>query len=454
VRQPTTNPRATAVPWPAVPWLVAHWRPLALAGTAMSVGGWALAVLLHRHTMWVMVDLQTYRSAVGSLRHGQSAIYARSFGPWPGPFIYPPFAAILLRPLSMISLHSAKDAVTLMSFAALWISVWSAWGQLGLRPGRDRAIAVAAIAAGSLWLEPVSKTFYYGQVSLALMALCLVDLARPQRRGAGLLIGIAAGIKLTPILFAVYLLATRRYRAAATAFGCFLATVVVGWILLPRAAPRYWLHAIVVGRRINRHVSVAYAMNQSLHGMFLRLCGFGHLADALWLLASAAVAAVGLAAALQAHRLGEEFTAVLLCAAVSLFVSPISWTHHWVWIVPAAMALGTAAWRRRSRLLAAATAGYLLTSVVLPLRLTAKGTWSHRAPLLPLGPTWLAPHGDNWDLHWNFLDFLVGNSMLLANLILFAAVSAWLLRPHQHSVATTQAPQSAALPRQLDQVSV
>jgi len=398
--------------------------------------------------------MQTYRAAVGSLDHGQTALYTRSFGPWPGPFIYPPFAAVLLRPLSMISLQSAKFAVTLASFAALGVCTWSTWGHLGLRPGRDRAVAAIAVAAGSLWLEPVSKTFYYGQVSLILMALCLVDLAKPHRRGAGLLIGLAAGIKLTPILFAVYLLATRRYRAAATAFGCFLTTILAGWILLPRAAPQYWMHAINVGPKINKYVTVAYAMNQSVHGMLLRLFGFGHLADALWLLASAVIALAGLAAAVLAHRRGREFVGILLCAAVSLLVSPISWTHHWVWILPAAMALGTAAWRRRSGRLAAATAGYLLSAAVLPLRLTPNGFWSSHAPLLPLGPTWLAPHGYRLDLHWNLIDFLLGNSMLLVNLLLFAAIAGNQLRSRP---GATPAPselelEPAALPGQRDRV--
>lgn len=453
MRQPKSDPRPAAAAW-----LTEHWRPLAFAGSAVSVACWALAVAMHQFDMWALVDMQTYRAAVASLRHGQSAIYTRSFGPWPGPFIYPPFAAVLLKPIAMLSLRSAKEAVTLVSFAALGVSVWCTWGRLGLRAGRDRAAATAAVAGAALWLEPVSKTFYYGQVSLALMALCLVDLAKPTRRGSGLLIGLAAGIKLTPLIFAVYLLATRRYRAAANALGCFLATVAAGWLLLPKAAPQYWFHAILVGPQINSQVSIAYGLNQSVHAMFLRMYGFGHLVDALWLLASAVITAVGLAAAVRAHRLGRDFTGILLCAGVGLLVSPISWTHHWVWILPAAMALADAAWRRRSRLLAAGTAGYLLTAVVLPLRLTANGFWSHRAPLLPLSLSWLAPHGRSWDLRWDVLDFFVGNSLLLANLVLFALVCVHLLRPDQRPAAAQPAGEReagpAALPRQSGQVAV
>lgn len=464
MREPKTDPKPmakavakTVAQSRAAGWAVARWRPIALAGSAVSVLLWALTVLLHRPDMWTMVDLQTYRSAVNSLKHGQTAIYTRSFGAWPGPFIYPPFAAILLKPLTLISLRSAKLAVTLMSFAALGVSAWCSWGQLGLRAGRDRAAATAAVAAASLWIEPVSKTFYYGQVSLLLLALCLADLSKPTRRGSGLLIGLAAGIKLTPLLFAVYLLATRRYRAAANAFGCFLATVLVGWLLLPRAAPRYWFHAIMVGRHINRHVSVAYGMNQSIHGMLLRLFGFGHLAGALWLLLSGAIALIGLAAAVQAHRLGQEFVAILLCAGVTLFVSPISWTHHWVWILPAAMTLGATAWRRRSRLLAVATAGYLLPVVLLPLRVTPNGFWSHRAPLLPLSIGWLVPHGDRWDLRWGLTDFLVGNSILLVNLLLFALVVVSLLRGRRRvpgPAAPQQRLEPTALSRQREEAAV
>lgn len=469
MRQPKTEPDPAAVPGPDEPGpsgagtparrlparrLVAHWRPIAVAGSALSFAAWALTVWMHRPDLWSMVDLQTYRSAVASLRHGQTAIYTRSFGPWPGPFIYPPFAAVVLKPLPMLSLSSAKQAVTVISFVALIGAVWSVWGQLGLRSTRDRAAATAAVAAGSLWLEPVSKTLSYGQVSLALMALCLVDLAKPDRRRSGLLIGLAAGIKLTPLVFAVYLLATRRHRAAANAFGCFAGTVAAGWLILPKAAPRYWFHAIAVGQEINAHVSVANGLNQSIRAMFLRMCGAGHLADALWLGASAVVGLVGLAAAVQAHRLGREFTGILLCAAIALLVSPISWTHHWVWIVPAAMALGVAARRGRSAWLTAVTAGYVLVAAVLPLRVDINGFWSGSAPTLPLGLPWLAPHGDAWDLRWNAVDFLVGNSLLLANLLLFAVVCGYQLRAGRRAGGAAAELEPGALPRQFDQVRV
>jgi alpha-1,2-mannosyltransferase len=464
MRQPKTESGPAAVPWPITPgrvigrsviarWLIGYWRPIAVAGSALSFASWALTVWLHRPELWSMVDLQTYRSAVASLQHGQSAIYTRSFGPWPGPFIYPPFAAVLFKPLPMLSLAAAKQAVTLVSFLALGASVWCVWGQFGLRTGRDRAAATALVAAGSLWLEPVSKTFSYGQVSLVLMAMCLLDLAKPDRRRSGLLIGLAAGIKLTPLVFAVYLLATRRYRAAANAFGCFAATVAAGWLILPRAAPQYWFHSIAVGSQINAHVSVANGLNQSIRAMLLRLCGAGRLADALWPAAGALVGLVGLAAAVRAHRAGREFTGILLCAAISLLISPISWTHHWVWIVPTAMALGVTAWRKRSGRLAATAAGYLLTAAVLPLRLDINGFRSGKAPLLPLGLPWLAPHGDAWDLRWNAVDFLIGNSLLLVNLALFAAVCAKLLCGGRPPAAAAEL-EPGALPRQFDQVRV
>jgi len=435
VPQPKTNPGR---PVPPAPRWATHWRSIALAGSAVSFALWALLVVTHRPFLWFMDDLQTYRSAVGSLRHGQSAIYTREFGPWPGPFIYPPFAAVLFEPLALISLHSVKLLATLANLGCLAVSVWCAWGLLGagqgsdqlpgLRRGRDRAVATVAVCAGAMWLEPVSKTFSFGQVSLLLMALCLVDLARTERRGGGLLIGLAAGIKLTPALFVLYLLATRRYRAAATAIGGFAGTVVLGWLLLPRAAPRFWLDAIAVGPQINKHVNMADGLNQSVHAALLRLLGAGHAVDALWVLAGGLIAAVGLAAAVRAHRLGRELVAILLCAETTLFVSPISWTHHWVWVVPTIMALGAEAWRRRSRLIAAATGAFVLAVAVWPLRLSRHGFWSHRAPLLPLGLPWFAPHEDGWDFRWTPEQFLVGDSLLLVNLTLFTVVAWSLLR--------------------------
>jgi alpha-1,2-mannosyltransferase len=119
--------------------------------------------------------------------------------------------------------------------------------------------------------EAVHAAVYVGQVNLVLLALILGDLLRDdEHRSKGIGLGIAAGIKLTPLIFVLHLVATRRFRAAGVATATFLATVAAGFLILPRDSVRYWLAGTFAdARRI--YPNVASTHNQSLRGMLLRL---------------------------------------------------------------------------------------------------------------------------------------------------------------------------------------
>ena len=122
-----------------------------------------------------------------------------------------------------------------VNIAALVAALWFTFGGLGYRRGLTRLGATLLTAAAVFWTEPVLRTIYLGQVNLVLMALIIWDLCQPDLRrsgasrwwkGAG--VGVAAGIKLVPLIFIPYLLLTRRFRAAAVACAVFAATVAAG----------------------------------------------------------------------------------------------------------------------------------------------------------------------------------------------------------------------------------
>jgi len=202
-------------------------------------------------------------------------------------------------------------------------------------PRRNVVLAAVACAAIGVRFEPVASTFDLGQVNLVLMAMVLIDLlGSPPRRFRGVLIGIATGIKLTPGIFILYLLVTRRYREAAVATAAMTATVVAGALAMPAASVNYFTgYMFDPGRAGHGEL----ASNQSLRGVIARLAGSS---TPLLLIAIPAACVLGLLAARRAYERGYTFESILLAATTGLLVSPISWTTHWVWALP----IGVVGW--------------------------------------------------------------------------------------------------------------
>lgn len=287
-------------------------------------------------------DLSIYAAGGTAVLHGTHLYQLRfAFGLR---FTYPPFAAIVFAPLAWLPAAADQALVTAATVLALPVVSYLV---LRLPPGpallrREQAVRLAlAFSAAAIWLEPERTDLKYGQVNAFLTLLVLADLALPSRlRGAG--IGIAAGLKLTPAIFAVYLLATRRYRAAATAAAVFAGTVAVSFVLVPGDAAQYWNMGFLNPAHVGRIQNVA---NQSLLGALARVLHTLSVGS-VWLPVAAAVGVVGLALAARAGRAGDEAQGFALCAVTGLLVSPISWTHHWVLAVPALLVAGLAAARR------------------------------------------------------------------------------------------------------------
>jgi alpha-1,2-mannosyltransferase len=276
-----------------------------------------------------MPDAFVYRAEGAAVAHGRD-LYGFEVTEGRLPATYPPFAALLFLPTAWLPAPALKALFVLVNAVLLaWLVQLSA-RLAGHRlawtgPGLPLLCTATALA---LWLEPVFQTFAYGQINLALACLVLWDLTRPEgARGRGAAIGVAAGIKLTPGLFAVYLLLRGRRREAATALAACAATVALGALALPAATVTYWTRLVVDTDRVGKAWIID---NQALQGLVARAL-HTPAPGAAWLIPAVALGAAGL---WLAGRTDREPWGVLLTGLTALLVSPISWSHHWVWCVP------------------------------------------------------------------------------------------------------------------------
>ena len=397
----------------------------------------------HLSYMAAMRDLVVYRDGGLIVRHVSPAYDPHRASPlydWTGhggvQFTYPPFAAVIFAVASVLPWTAMRWAMTLSSLAALGLSLWIVFGALGYRDRPAvRLGATLGVSALALATEPVQQTLALGQVNLLLMLLVVADLLTGgalvpggrTRWWHGFGIGIAAGVKLTPLIFIPYLLLIRRYRQAATAAVVFAATAAVGYAVLPRDSGTYWADGLFL--KANRIVFLGTRGNQSLRGVLTRLAGSVSAGTVPWIVAAVLVAIAGLVAAALLYRARQPVPAMLACALTGLLVSPLSWDHHWVWVAPgiALLAhLGAAAASRLARAAWwAAAAGLFLVFACWPQ------FWNlSQAGLTPAGLGWYAPGSyfatgsKPWyhEFHWHGLQLLAGNSAVLAGLACLAAL--------------------------------
>jgi alpha-1,2-mannosyltransferase len=286
-------------------------------------------------------------------------LYDASIWQW-APFTYPPFAAIAFAPLALLPLTVDEFIVTILNVAALFAVVSLALrladgkGRERTRARHWRSVAGPLAVAVALWLEPITATLGYGQINLLIALLVVRDLTRPDTaKSKGALIGVAAGLKLTPLIFVPYLLFSRRPRSALAALGTFALTVAAGYVLLPGDAQRFWGGLLLHPRRVG---GCCVPANQSLRGAILAVAPSFDPGQLLGIALIIGVTGVGLA--VLASRRGDEAMGFSLCALTGLLVSPVSWTHHWTLVVPALLLLAVRVVRDRS------TAGMLAVTAV------------------------------------------------------------------------------------------
>ena len=411
----------------------AAWLLAAVVLFLLAVAGYALLVRASPQRYWTQIDAAVYRDGGIAVRTQPAMLYSLALGAAKLPFTYTPFAALLFAAGSGTSFATWQVGLAGLTIGLLPVVAYFSLGLAGRPPGLERAAAAFAIAAVGLWLEPVAMTLFFGQINLVLLALVLGDLARPDRfKVKGIGIGLAAGIKLTPLIFIPYLLFTRRVRTAAVSALTFAVTAGLGFALLPHASAVYW------GGKIIRPGSKPFHLpNQSLNGVILRLTDAGTNAPTYWLGAAVLVGIAGLATAILASRRGHELLGLVACVATGLLVSPVSWTHHYVYVVPALVLAAYGPRRLGHRIFGVALVVGLFGWWPVPTG--NQGGYDPTAPLLPRGLLLLAPNrGNNGivEFSWRGLQLIVGNYYVLSLLAFLAATACGLaltrrLRPER-----------------------
>ncbi|MBK9435337.1 MAG: glycosyltransferase family 87 protein [Candidatus Nanopelagicales bacterium] len=308
-----------------------------------------------------LLDLDVYRDAAEVAWAGGD-LYGARFTSVELPYLYPPFAILFLTPVSWLSQVSAQVVWTAITLVAVIVYAWICVRNFAADRFHTPTVYAVTIAF-TLAMEPTESGLKFGQVNILLAAFLVLDLShRTGRLPQGVLTGLAAAVKLTPLLLAVYFLATKRVRPAMVTIGTFLAASAVAVVVFPKASWVYWTGTFLQADR----VGVDYISNQSINGMLQRLLGDTRATQIAWLVLAGLVIVGAMVVAHHLYDAYPHLTDALILAAM-LLVSPISWTAHWILILP--LLLVAALPDRPVVLLqglAAVLAGALLYGVVRP----------------------------------------------------------------------------------------
>jgi len=306
------------------------------------------------------------------------------------PFTYPPFSALVFVPLELLGSVDARWLLTAASIVCYFVVVVVCAKRL-----RMSFASTGLVALAGLTIEPFARNILLGQINIVLVALIVVDCFAVPARYRGMLIGLAAGIKLVPGAFILFLLLKREWGAALRCVAAFAVTVGLGAIIAPRDSWKFWSGGFINLPRFGEDAAIR-GDNQSLTGAVMRLTRDLSPPPLLLLLLCVGVMVLSLIAARRQIDSGNDVAGLVCIAFASLLTSPISWTHHWIWAVVALLVL------------------------VQDLRRVVAG---FIGAIFVIGPMWFAPRGQLLELKHNWWQVSVCLSYVLvglALLILFA----------------------------------
>ena len=276
------------------------------------------------------VDLHVYVGGAGML-DGPGAlydyVYADQTPDFPLPFTYPPFAAIVFYPLHLLPFGLVAFAWQLGLFAALYGVVRISQRLLG---SGDHRTAMLWTAVG-IWIEPLRSTFDYGQINVLLALAVLYAVYSTRWWVSGLLVGLAAGVKLTPAVAGLYFVGARRWAAVAFSAIVFFGTVGISWLIIGSETRYYFTELLGDASRVG---PIGTSFNQSWRGGISRILGHDAGYGPLVLAGIAVTAVLAVLAWRAIGGASDRLGAIVIVQLFGLLLSPISWTHHWVWLIP------------------------------------------------------------------------------------------------------------------------
>lgn len=368
--------------WPTVAWRSFQFLVL----VAVAWAGWRLL----GHTPY-RIDIDVYRMGGrawldGTRLYSADTVFHTEAG-LDLPFTYPPLAAIVFAPFAWLPLPVASATITVITFVLLITSTWIVLTRLGVWStstavtdpawARRGWIAAAVVAPAVVYFEPIRANFEFGQINVVLMSLVIADLV-PRRTPwpRGLLLGIGVALKLTPAVFVLYLLLRRDTRAVLVTAASTVVATLLGVALAWRDSLQYWTETVLDTGRIG---TATLNTNQNIAGLLARLGIGDDLRFVLWTAACFAVLGLTVWAALRilrGHRadpptaIDEAPVLALICVAMfGLVVSPVSWSHHWVWVLPTLLVTTVVAYRYRDVALAVVSVGGIALVVWTPITL-------------------------------------------------------------------------------------
>ena len=367
---------------------------------SVAVGFIGVTVLgaVHR-----LIDLGTY--VLGGTNAFHSNLYRVVYPPTHLGFTYPPFAAVLFWPISDLPIR-------LNQIFFSWLSLIALFGVLvvsirAVSPALERRTvlwwAMVLIAPIGL-LDPVRETLLLGQVNILLALAVIADmtLVRPDRRGY--LVGLAAAIKLTPLILVPYLLLTGQRRSSLRAIGAFIvagaATAAISW----GASWTYWTHDVW---RPKSAGWLPWVGNQGVVGITDRLLGHTISTPTTFILV-AVIAAIGLLIAVGAYRESSPILGFLVIETAESLASPVSWSHHFIWVV------------------------LLIAWLALASDRPAHGEWSAAlvAVVFWAAPFWWVPHGPHVQFAGHGWSMLLADSFFIVFAVILLGSTVRIIRDH------------------------
>ncbi|MCV7111128.1 mannosyltransferase [Mycolicibacterium setense] len=278
------------------------------------------------------VDLHVYVGGAATLDGHAGAlydyVYADQTPDFPLPFTYPPFAAVVFYPLHLLPFGLVAFCWQLGIIAALYGVVRIS--QLLLGGSAPRRVAMLWTAVG-IWTEPLRSTFDYGQVNVVLVLAVLYAVYSNRWWLSGLLVGLAAGVKLTPAVSGLYFVGARRWATAVFSAVVFFGTVAVSVWVVGDEARRYFTELLGDASRIG---PIGTSFNQSWRGGISRILGHDAGYGPAVLLGIAVTAVLAVLAWRAVGGSADRLGGIVIVSLFGLLLSPISWTHHWVWLIP------------------------------------------------------------------------------------------------------------------------